>query len=191
MSGSTSDLHQGHIFPEVKDSGLWLDLNGPHPLDVGLALARHSVLQVDACEPRACGFVCWLRWGELVPVSLFGRGTLGGDVPTWETKLTALVPAPDIQVTQLWNQLIPIIYSQWTILMYRYTIDLLFFCCLVSHCKTIKLQVPNFCYSFIKKSQKRPNFNYVRDTSDNVRRYYSLIIQLEFTSKIFQGLWNF
>lgn len=72
-----------------------------------------------------------------------------------------------------------------------YTIDLLFFCCLVSHCKTIKLQVPNFCYSFIKKSQKRPNFNYVRDTSDNVRRYYSLIIQLEFTSKIFHGLWNF
>lgn len=158
MSGSTSDLHQGHIFPEVKDSGLWLDLNGPHPLDVGLTLARHRVLQVNACEPRACGFVCWLRWGELVPVSLFGRGTLGGDVPTWETKLTALVPAPDIQVTKLWNQQILIIHSQLRNSNYC---RFYFFCCLVAHNKTIKLQVPSFCYNFIKKSQKRQNFNYV------------------------------
>lgn len=113
VSGSTGDLHQGHFFPKVKDSGLWLDLNGPHPLDVGLTLARHRVLQVNTCEPRACGFVCWFWWGELVPVSLIGRGTQGGDVPTGETKLTALIPAPDIQVPQLWNQLIPIIHSQW------------------------------------------------------------------------------
>lgn len=154
MSGSTSDLHQGHIFPEVKDSGLWLDLNGPHPLDVGLALARHSVLQVDPCEPRACGFVCWLRCGELIPVSLFGGGTLCGDVPTRETKLTAFVPAPDIQVTKLWNQQILIIHSQLRNFNYC---RFYFFCCLV---KTMKLQVPSFCYNFIKKSQKSQNFNY-------------------------------